>query len=224
MKKTFPFIIAVLVVAATTIIISRGFRVSKIPNGSKNQCANCHIDPFGGGMRNAFGQAVESRVTPNGTEDFWNPALASLDSDGDGFTNGQELGDPTGSWTTGQSNPGTFSAVSNPGDFNSTPPATDVAETFVPTNYRLLNNYPNPFNPSTKIAFEIPQSENVSLRIYNINGELVRTVVSENLPAGHFEKEWDGKNESGVSVTSGVYIYRLTAGKFDRSARMILMK
>ncbi len=224
MNRFIPHIIAVIVVATTTIIISREFRVSKIPNGGKFQCANCHTNPGGGGARNNFGQAVDIRVTPNGGEDFWSATLASQDSDGDGFTNGQELGDPTGSWRPGQPDPGSFSSVSNPGDFNSRPPATDVAETVMPTSYRLMNNYPNPFNPSTKIVFEIPQSENVSLRIYNINGELVRTIVNGNLPAGHYEKEWDGYNESGNSVTSGVYIYRLTAGKFDRSSRMILMK
>lgn len=221
MKKSFLYILGLIVFTTTTVIVSREFRVSKIPNGSKFQCANCHIDPAGGGSRNNFGQAVEARVTVNGQENFWDASLATLDSDGDGKTNGQELGDPSGSWRTGQPDPGISSAVTNPGN----PLSTEVEDfAVVPSSYRLLNNYPNPFNPTTKITFEIPQSENVSLKIYNINGELIRTVINENLPAGHFEKVWDGKNDFGREVSSGIYFYRLTAGKFDRSARMMLMK
>jgi hypothetical protein len=221
MNKSLLFTAAVIVTITATIIISRPFRVTKIPNGGKFQCANCHVDPNGGGTRNKFGQAVEARVTPNGQEDFWGPSLATLDSDNDGRTNGQELGDPAGAWRPGQTDPGNFSLVSNPGDELSTQLGELAA---IPNSYKLLNNYPNPFNPSTRIIFEIPQSEYVSLKIYNINGDLVKTLSNENLSAGHFEKEWDGKNESGNNVTSGIYIYRLIAGKFDRSAKMILMK
>ncbi|MCZ6632882.1 MAG: putative Ig domain-containing protein [bacterium] len=95
---------------------ARPFRPGLLPNGNVNSCANCHVDPDGGGPRNAFGQAVESRVSPNGLEAFWGPALAALDSDGDGFTNGQELGDPNGTGTA------TLGAqVTNPGDRNSVP-------------------------------------------------------------------------------------------------------
>lgn len=221
MRKNLPFIIFLFAFFSVTILISRPWRPSQIPNGNKFSCSTCHLDPNGGGPRNLFGQEVEKRVVAGGTQEFWSPSLAAIDSDGDGKTNGQELGDPNGIWRPGQPNPGALSAVTNPGDPNST-----AVENFagVPTSYRLLNNYPNPFNPSTTIAFDIPQSENVSLKIFNINGELVRTVTNENLPAGHFEKIWDGKNENGNEVSSGIYIYRLTAGKFDRSVRMVLMK
>lgn len=221
MKKSFLYVLVLITVSTTAILISRDFRVSKIPNGMKFQCANCHVNPGGGGARNAFGQAVEARVTFNGQENFWDAQLAALDSDGDGKSNGRELGDPNGTWRQDQPNPGTFSTVSNPGDRLSTD-VNDIAE--IPSNYRLMPNYPNPFNPTTKISFDLPQSENISLKIYNINGELIRTVANENLPAGHFEKVWDGKNDFGSEVSSGIYIYRLTAGKFDRSARMVLMK
>lgn len=224
MKNSFLYILIITVFCTVTVLVSRGWRPSQIPNGSKFSCANCHFNPGGGGPRNNFGSAVETRVTPGGQEDFWGTALASQDSDGDGFSNGQELGDPTGSWRPGQPNPGNFSSVSNPGDPNSKPPVTDVADVQIPTSYRLLNNYPNPFNPSTTISFEIPQSENVSLKIYSLNGELIRTLTEGNFSAGRFEKTWDGKNEFGKDVSSGVYIYRLIAGRFDRSARMVLMK
>lgn len=221
----FPFLAVVVVVLITTsVLVTRDFRVSKIPNGGKFSCENCHVSVFGGGDRNAFGIAVEALVSPGSTQDFWGPALASADSDGDGFSNGVELQDPNGAWRTGQPNPGNASLVTNPGNPNSKPTSTSVADSGIPFEYRLLNNYPNPFNPSTKIAFEIPQQEFVSLNIYDINGQLVKTLVNENLSAGRFERIWNGGNENGIQVNSGIYIYKLNAGSFEKSARMILMK
>ncbi|MEW6195753.1 MAG: FlgD immunoglobulin-like domain containing protein [Bacteroidota bacterium] len=222
MKKGVIYIFIFFVLTTTTILISRSFRVDKIPNGSKFSCSNCHVSPAGGGARNAFGQDVESRVTPGGTENFWDPTLANIDSDGDGFTNGVELQDPNGTWTSGSI--GNFSLVTNPGNANSKPNPTSVENEFIALKYQLYNNYPNPFNPSTNIAFEIAQPEFVSLKVYSINGELIKSILNENLPAGRFENIWDGKDESGNQVSSGIYLYRLTAGKFDKSARMILMK
>ena len=224
MRKTTIYIFAAFLIITTTLLLSRPFRVDKIPNGGKFSCANCHVDPRGGGPRNLFGQEVETRVTPNGTQNFWDESLASMDSDGDGYSNGEELQDPNGTWRTGEPNPGMLNTVTNPGDPNSKPNPTSVADIEVPTAYKLLNNYPNPFNPSTRIAFEIPKSEFITLKVYNINGELIRNIVEENLPAGRFERVWNGKDNNGREVTSGVYIYRLTAGKFNKSARMILMK
>ncbi len=224
MNKYHFFLLILLGVLTFSVINSRDFRVQKIPNGNRFSCSNCHISQFGGGPRNKFGQAVETRVTPGGTQDFWDSQLASLDSDGDGYTNGEELQDPLGNWHTGQPNPGNASAVSNPGDPNSMPLVASVSDVNLPGEYKLLNNYPNPFNPSTRIAFEIPQPELVTLKVYNINGELIRNIMEGNLPAGHFESVWNGKDNSGKEVSSGVYIYRLTAGKFDKSARMLLLK
>lgn len=209
-------------IITTSLLLSRDFRVQKIPNGSKFSCANCHINPAGGGPRNEFGQEVEKHVTPGGTQNFWNSELAMMDSDGDGFTNGQELQDPNGTWTGGAI--GNFNLVTNPGDPNSKPNSTSVLSDDLPLSYKLLNNYPNPFNPSTSIAFEIPHQEFIRLDIYNINGELVKNLMEENLSAGRYEKIWNGKDNFGRDVSSGVYIYRIMAGQFDKSARMILMK
>ena len=73
-----------------TEVQARSFRVSMLPNGDVNSCANCHVNPAGGGDRNAFGQAVEARVTPNGQEAFWDASLAAQDPDGDGFSSGDD--------------------------------------------------------------------------------------------------------------------------------------
>ncbi len=208
----------------TTILISREFRTSKIPNGNKFACANCHINPSGGGARNSFGKAVEGLVSPGGFEDFWNENLANIDSDGDGFTNGQELQDPAGLWRTGQPNPGDINLVTNPGDPNSKPSTTSLDDINLFAKYELHNNYPNPFNPSTKISFTIPRSEFVTLKIYDIKGQEIKTLVNGNYPAGTYQLEWNGKDKNNRNVAAGVYVYTINAGHFSKSARMILLK
>lgn len=97
---------------------ARNFRTGLIPNGDVNSCANCHNNPGGGGARNPFGEAVGALVDPGSADAFWSPALAALDSDGDGATNGEELGDPDGDGT-----PDAGAEVTNPGDPASVPAA-----------------------------------------------------------------------------------------------------
>ncbi|MCE1164699.1 MAG: S8 family peptidase [Bacteroidetes bacterium] len=89
----------------------------------------------------------------------------------------------------------------------------------VPDEYKLYNNYPNPFNPSTVIKFGLAKSEFVSLRIYDITGRLIKTAVDENLKAGTYEYKF---NAEGLS--SGIYIYQINAGSFKSQAKMLLVK
>jgi PKD repeat protein len=89
----------------------------------------------------------------------------------------------------------------------------------LPSKFRLYNNYPNPFNPATNIEFFIPKAEFVTLKVYNILGEEVATLVSERLTAGKYKNEWDA---SGLA--SGVYLYRIQAGSFVDIRKMVLMK
>ncbi len=106
-------LLATLIVVPTIHVDARGFRVALIPNGSVNRCGNCHVTP--GGPRTPFGLAVEELVTPGGREEFWGPELAALDSDGDGRSNGDELLDAAGGWTSGDPDPGNPDQVTNPG-------------------------------------------------------------------------------------------------------------
>lgn len=115
MKKIYVIIFTCcFLITITNFSWARPFRPGQIPNGNKFSCANCHINPAGGGARNPFGTVVENNYLVNGDVQ-WQAALAALDSDGDGRTNGQELQDPNGAWRIGDPAPGDYNKVSNPG-------------------------------------------------------------------------------------------------------------
>jgi hypothetical protein len=99
----------------------------------------------------------------------------------------------------------------------------------VPKETALLANYPNPFNPETWIPYQLSESTDVTLRIYAVNGELVRTLVLGHTPAGIYQSRsraayWDGTNDVGESVASGVYFYTLTASDFSATRKMLIVK
>jgi glycosidase len=90
--------------------------------------------------------------------------------------------------------------------------------------FRLGQNYPNPFNPSTTISFVLPRESHVTLSIFDIRGRPVKTVRDEIVPEGHREVVWDGRDELGNGVSSGIYFYRLTAGEQTLTKKMVLLK
>ncbi len=216
MNKTFTSIIFFFLLGSTIFLIGRSFRGSKMPHGSKFSCNTCHTNG-GGSPRNAFGLDVEARVTPNGTESFWNAELAALDSDGDGFTNGEELQDPNGEWREGSANPGDASLVTNPGNANSVPTSLfDISNNFV---FHLSNNYPNPFNPSTVIRYEIGEASEVILKIYSALGEDVETLVNREHTAGTYEVQFKANG-----LSTGIYFYSIQAGNYSAIKKMLLIK
>jgi hypothetical protein len=94
----------------------------------------------------------------------------------------------------------------------------------IPTVYSLSQNYPNPFNPTTKINFSLPKQENVTIKIYDIMGREVYTLVNKTMKPGKYEATWTSINNDGKSVASGVYFYRIEAGNFVESKKMILVR
>ena len=99
----------------------------------------------------------------------------------------------------------------------------------VPDLTRLLQNYPNPFNPETWIPFELSQDAEVSITIYDVSGELVRTIEVGFQPAGIYSSQakaayWDGKTETGETVASGVYFYQIQIGDYSQTRRMVILK
>jgi hypothetical protein len=102
---------------------------------------------------------------------------------------------------------------------------TDLTEDpQLPLTYLLHQNSPNPFNPSTSIAFELPDAEHVSLTVYNILGQKVITLVDEYLGQGSHSVRWDGRDSRGNSASSGIYFYRLQTSEFIDTKRMVLLK
>ena len=88
-----------------------------------------------------------------------------------------------------------------------------------PSIFRLCPNYPNPFNPSTTIKYSLPKAENITLKIYDILGRKVKTLVNEEKPAGNYSIEFNGKD-----MPSGVYFYQIRAGVFTETRKMLLLK
>jgi len=104
---------------------------------------------------------------------------------------------------------------------------TDITEATVkalPTVYSLSQNYPNPFNPTTTIDYSIPRSGNVELVIFNMAGQKVRTLVSGRQDAAFYKVVWNGRNEAGESVASGLYFYSLKTAGFSKIEKMTLVK
>ncbi|MFQ5708483.1 MAG: FlgD immunoglobulin-like domain containing protein, partial [bacterium] len=84
----------------------------------------------------------------------------------------------------------------------------------IPSQFVLLRNYPNPFNPETTIRYQLPKSGHVKLEIYNTLGQKILTLVNQQQPAGNYQVTWDGRDNSGKQVASGIYLYQLKSGEF----------
>lgn len=94
----------------------------------------------------------------------------------------------------------------------------------VPETYSLSQSYPNPFNPTTTIAYQVPRQSVVRIEIYNTLGQKVRTLLNKRKESGSYQAFWDGRNDGGAQMGSGVYLYRMIAGAFVQTRKMILMK
>jgi hypothetical protein len=91
-------------------------------------------------------------------------------------------------------------------------------------NFALFQNYPNPFNPTTRIDYEIPSSGDVDIKIFNINGELIKVFTRSNQPSGRYSVNWDGRNSNNQPVASGIYLYRVSFGNSVLTRKMLLIK
>ncbi len=94
----------------------------------------------------------------------------------------------------------------------------------LPREFALLQNYPNPFNPATTIVYTLPEASQVVLSIYDVLGREIKTLVNNTLPAGRYQVTWDGTDQGGRPVSSGIYIYRLRAGHFTKTMKMLLTR
>lgn len=94
----------------------------------------------------------------------------------------------------------------------------------LPLDYVLWQNYPNPFNPSTSVQFQVPKTSDVTVTIYDMLGQQVKTLFAGEVMRGTYTAQWDGRNDAGVQMSSGSYVYRMNAGDFVQSKKMMLVK
>jgi hypothetical protein len=97
-------------------------------------------------------------------------------------------------------------------------------DSIIPPEFSLRQNYPNPFNPSTTISYSLPIAGKVRLDIYNVKGQLVKTLLNKDMEAGLHSIIWNGRDMNNQSVASGIYFYRLSSPSMTQTKRMLLMK
>jgi VCBS repeat-containing protein len=132
----------------------------------------------------------------------------------------------TGTWTVYASDAEDTTIVSN-GPFTLTIDGSSLEvneELFIPDIFALHQNYPNPFNPVTTIAYDVPEMTSVRVDIYNILGQQVRTLINRSHEPGYYRIQWDGTNDYGEVLPSGMYIYSIQASGFTRVKKLVLMK
>ena len=102
---------------------------------------------------------------------------------------------------------------------------TATTEPVIPNVFALYQNVPNPFNPTTVIMYDVPErGGHVTLRIYDVAGRLVRTLVDGPQAAGEKRVTWNGRNDHGSNVATGVYFYRMTAPGFETTKKMVMLQ
>jgi len=201
-----------------------------------------------GPARGAPGCTWESQLV-----DCWNPPAATFaDAFGDGEVSEEDLLCIGLNWSQVHALPGGSTPVAIPADFrlDERPDALEQMYTFVreqssgsagmkaveelleriiaeapsPRVTALHQNVPNPFNPSTTIRFDLERNGWVSLRVYDVAGRVVRTLVASELSAGRRSVVWDGRDDTGAFLGSGLYLYRLETGGFSLVRKTILLK
>jgi hypothetical protein len=100
----------------------------------------------------------------------------------------------------------------------------DSDESLIPKEFALYDNYPNPFNPTTQIAVDLPEAATTEITVWNIMGQKVATLYAGDLNAGHHSLNFNGRDSNGKQLTSGMYLYRVAAGKYNATKKMTLMK
>ncbi|RLC57347.1 MAG: hypothetical protein DRH89_03735, partial [Candidatus Cloacimonadota bacterium] len=101
---------------------------------------------------------------------------------------------------------------------------TEANNIIIPENTALLGNYPNPFNPTTEISFALKDAKKVNLEIFNVRGQKVKTLVNKSMDAGLHQIVWEGLDDAGKQISSGIYFYKMQAGEYNATRKMIMMK
>lgn len=211
MKYFTIFFMGIFLFLVSSIDLSaKALRVGQIPNGSKLDCISCHNSQNGGDARNPFGKAVGTKFLVNGNVQ-WGPELAKLDSDGDGFTNGEELQDPNGDWKIGNPAPGNPDLVTNPGDPASKPNVNGISDAIYAMNdpYEINITY-NQYFSEIIISYNLIKNTIVRLEIIDLKGYTLKLLENIEKSEGKHTNNWDGRNDAGAIIPDGVYFIRLS--------------
>jgi hypothetical protein len=109
-------------------------------------------------------------------------------------------------------------------EFVATGVAANESAAPMPGEFALQQNYPNPFNPETHIQYQLSERSHVTIRVYNMMGQLVKTLVDSERPAGFYSVRWDGADSNGQLVSSGIYVYRMESPSFVQTRKMLMLK
>ena len=180
--------------------------------------------------------SFNSSVVGNGIQLNWQTATEINNQGFEIYRNGSKIAFIDGKGTTTETQSysftdnnlqsGIYNYRLNQIDFDGTQEVVGELTVYlsIPEQFTLEQNFPNPFNPSTTIKYSIPASEFVTLKVYDVLGSEVATLVNEEKPAGSYEVEFDSHSGEGRNLTSGVYFYKIQAGNFVETKKMILMK
>ncbi|MEX0608391.1 MAG: T9SS type A sorting domain-containing protein [Balneolaceae bacterium] len=180
---------------------------------------------FGSGDDGSATASLEDWQTATEQDEFSTTASVEFVSETNLRLDGSSIGDdrlggiPLAAVTTDID--GTERSAEHPykGAFEGDTPVPNEAITDTPSSFSLSQNYPNPFNPTSNIVFNLPQAHDVKLEVYNINGQLVRTLVNDRMSAGEHTVQFDAGD-----LASGIYVYRIIAGSFVQTKKMTLIK
>jgi|GEM_PF-2571162 len=177
--------------------------------------AQCQAD---GGPGNTYSTRSSDNFFADGHGDFRAVLRSITICDFAGSSSPPPAGTVIRFYTTKVSAPGDTARVLAPSIAVEPPPPV------IPETFALSQNFPNPFNPSTKIRLDLPEDAPVKLEIFNTLGQRVKKLVNGDLSAGEYEFRWDGSGDSGEAVASGIYFYRVQAGTFKKTRRMLLLR
>lgn len=210
----YKFLLIIAVFSVSYTLNSKAFRVFQLPNGSVNSCENCHNSRFGGGPLNSFGQQVWQSGLAGGNVDW--QALYNLDADGDGFTNGQELLDPNGEWSTGMEDPGNASDVTKPYDSESKPLS-------VWSNYITRPTVtPNPSSSVFNINFNVKSPGFLEARVVDLKGNFISQIENNYYVLGDVNLSWNGMTEIGIPAPKGIYLLMIKIGNSVKVEKLVL--
>lgn len=190
--------------------------VKVIPNGKQYSCLNCHSSMAGGENTVVFfGKAF------NTNKRVWNAKLAALDSDGDGFTNGQELQDIKGVWKIGGADPGDPNYVTNPSNKDDFPASVEQSENY---SFEILNLFPLPAKENFSLALNIKRAGLLEISLYTIDSKFISTLYCGEKTEGEYNFNFNLLNQYNSILLDGVYFIEVKQNGAILRKRFVIIK